>query len=156
MGIRSWELGIGRQFLVVSQVNSLHCFICPNVQCPITSDHFYQSNLFWLSCIPDLIIQNYICGFIFSFLLFFLSYNNSHTQHTINFLRINLLKLSFVPDVFRILVFIDPFFNQISSVQSPSFFIRVFRICLIPRHEFPAASSKYNLDAISIRILNKL
>ena len=78
------------------------------------------------------------------------------TYHVIDFLHINLLKLSFVPDVFRILVFIDPLFNQVSAIQSLSFFIRVFRICLILMHEFPAAASEYNLDAISIGILDKL
>ena len=156
MGIGNWELGTGKQLFSGHPSKSLHCFIYPNAQCPITNDQLpKQPFLIELYTRVDY-RKLYMRLHYFFPSFFFLSYNKSHTQHTINFLRINLLKLSFVPDVFRILVFIDPFFNQISSVQSPSFFIRVFRICLILRHEFPAASSEYNLDAISIRILNKL
>ena len=86
----------------------------------------------------------------------YISLKMSLTYHVIDFLHINLLKLSFVPDVFRVLVFIDPLLNQVSAVQPRSIFIRVFRICLILRHECPAAPGEDNLDAISMGILNKL
>jgi len=73
MGIGNW--GLGSNFLVVTQVN--HCIVSStqmhNVELPAMTD--YQSNLFWLSCILELIIENYIyagslfLSFLFSYLI---------------------------------------------------------------------------------------
>ena len=74
----------------------------------------------------------------------------------IDVLYINLVELVFVPHVLRVIVFVDPLLNQVSAVQSLSFSIRVFRICLIIMHEFPAAPREHNLYTITIGELDKL
>ena len=38
MGIGNWELGTGKQLFSGHPSKSLHCFIYPNAQCPITND----------------------------------------------------------------------------------------------------------------------
>ena len=78
------------------------------------------------------------------------------THHAINLFWLNIVKSCFVPNVLWIGVFLDPFLNQVSSVQSLSSFIRILWISVISRHKLLTTTSKYNFETIPVRIINKL
>lgn len=78
------------------------------------------------------------------------------THHAINHFWLNVIKSCFVPNVLWIWVFVNPFLNQVSTVQSLSSFIRIFWVSVIFGHKLLSTTSKYNFETISVRIINKL
>ena len=77
-----------------------------------------------------------------------------HTNHVINFLCIDLIKLSLVPHISRVVMFVKPLLDQILPVQPLSLLTRVLGICLTLMQKFSAPSAEYHFYTITIWKIN--